>query len=69
MVNISLYAPSGAVANEGQFPAPTGSDIELLSTGPMCRYVEDLLPMLRVLVGPDKNLLKLDTQVCYRMLF
>ena len=52
------------MSNEGQFPAPTGNDEDLLVTGPMCRYADDLLPMMKVLVGPSNNGLKLDSEVC-----
>ncbi|KAL4232568.1 Fatty-acid amide hydrolase 2 [Mactra antiquata] len=50
------HKPSrGLVPNDGQFPIATGKDIELLSTGPMCRYVEDLLPMLKIMSGSNKQ--------------
>ena len=52
------------MSNKGQFPAPTGKDEDLLVTGPLCRYADDLLPMMKVLVGPSSNGLKLDAQVC-----
>ncbi|XP_031516627.1 fatty-acid amide hydrolase 2 isoform X2 [Papio anubis] len=32
-------------------------------TGPMCRYAEDLAPMLKVMAGPGIKRLKLDTKV------
>lgn len=53
----------GLVPNEGQFPLPTGRDMELLTTGPMCRYATDLLPLLKVMSGPQAKLAKLDQKV------
>ncbi|HEU0129435.1 MAG TPA: amidase [Mycobacteriales bacterium] len=44
----------GLVPNDGQFPLD--HDPRMLryqSTGPLCRRAEDLLPVLRVLAGPD----------------
>ena len=47
------HKPSaGLVPNTGHFPAakdPHG----YMVIGPLCRYVEDVLPILRVLAGPD----------------
>ncbi|XP_005994805.1 fatty-acid amide hydrolase 2-A [Latimeria chalumnae] len=56
-------ATTGVVPNEGQFPIATGPQKALLSTGPMCRYAEDLIPMLKIMAGPDVNKLKLDQEV------
>ena len=48
------HKPTGAlVPNTGQFPVATGAGLRYLTTGPMCRKAEDLMPLLRVLVGPD----------------
>jgi fatty acid amide hydrolase 2 len=44
---------SGLVPNTGQFPMSTGGALRFLSTGPLARRAEDLLPLLRVLAGPD----------------
>src|SRR4051812_27074822 len=41
------------VTNEGQFPAAEGDSERLLSPGPICRRAEDLMPLLRILAGPD----------------
>jgi fatty acid amide hydrolase 2 len=41
------------VTNEGQFPAAEGESERLLSPGPICRRAEDLMPVLRILAGPD----------------
>ena len=55
------------MTNEGQFPAPTGKENDLLSSGPMCRYVDDLLPMMKVLMGLNQDKLKLDTKVLFAL--
>lgn len=47
---LSLLA--GVVPNDGQFPIAQGVRTSFLCTGPMCRYAEDLEPMLRVMAGP-----------------
>lgn len=50
-----LTSPSvlaGVVPNDGQFPNAQGVRTSFLCTGPMCRYAEDLEPMLRVMAGP-----------------
>ncbi|ESO92197.1 hypothetical protein LOTGIDRAFT_121207 [Lottia gigantea] len=58
------HRPSkGIVCNEGQYPPATKGQIDLLSTGPMCRYSEDLAPMLKVMAGPKSKLLKLEQKV------
>ncbi|XP_038272946.1 fatty-acid amide hydrolase 2 isoform X2 [Dermochelys coriacea] len=54
---------SGVVPNDGQFPNARGVRTEFLCTGPMCRYAEDLEPMLRVMAGPGIRKLKLDEKV------
>lgn len=46
---------SGVVSCENQFPPTSGRQEEYLSSGPMCRYAEDLLPMLRIMAGPNAN--------------
>ncbi|XP_004644875.1 fatty-acid amide hydrolase 2 [Octodon degus] len=58
------HKPSpGVVPNNGQFPMAREAQEPLLCTGPMCRYAEDLLPMLKVMAGPGIRKLKLDTKV------
>lgn len=42
---------SGVVSNNGQFPVASGAQELFQCTGPMCRYAEDLAPMLRVMAG------------------
>ncbi|XP_035473480.1 fatty-acid amide hydrolase 2-B [Scophthalmus maximus] len=53
----------GVVSPENQHPPYTGRHEEYLSTGPMCRYAEDLLPMLKIMAGPNAHTLSLDTKV------
>lgn len=48
----------GLIANEGQFPGPSGNIDRHLSTGPLCRRAEDLEPLLRILAGPTADRLK-----------
>ena len=48
------HKPSaGVVSNKGQWPSTAGSASELLVTGPLARRAEDLMPVLRVVAGPD----------------
>ncbi|XP_069505091.1 fatty-acid amide hydrolase 2 [Ambystoma mexicanum] len=54
---------TGVVPNDGQFPNAAGPQAEFQCTGPMCRYAEDLDPLLRVMAGTGINKLKLDQEV------
>ncbi|XP_054070609.1 fatty-acid amide hydrolase 2 isoform X2 [Rissa tridactyla] len=54
---------TGVVPNDGQFPNARGVRTSYLCTGPMCRYAEDLEPVLRVMAGPGVNKLKLNEKV------
>ncbi len=48
------HKPSGGlVPNTGQFPIAENDALRYLTTGPLCRRAEDLMPILRVLAGPD----------------
>ncbi|KAJ8390329.1 hypothetical protein AAFF_G00108980 [Aldrovandia affinis] len=58
----------GIVSNDGQFPPSSGLHEDYLGTGPMCRYAEDLLPMLRILAGPNADRLSLSSKVDLRKL-
>uniref|UniRef100_A0A096N7R6 Fatty acid amide hydrolase 2 n=2 Tax=Papio anubis TaxID=9555 RepID=A0A096N7R6_PAPAN len=60
---IHLSNLSGVVPNKGQFPMAVGGQELFQCTGPMCRYAEDLAPMLKVMAGPGIKRLKLDTKV------
>ena len=43
----------GLVPGTGQFPMAENEARRYLTTGPVSRYVEDLMPALRLLAGPD----------------
>ncbi|MDG1479569.1 MAG: amidase [Myxococcota bacterium] len=44
----------GLIPNTGQYPAiETASGSRYLTTGPLCRRAEDLMPLVRILAGPD----------------
>lgn len=45
----------GVISNDCQYPPASGRHEDYLSTGPMCRYAEDLLPMLRIMAGPNAH--------------
>lgn len=45
----------GIVSNDGQYPPASGLQMGFLCTGPMCRYAEDLIPMLSIMGGPNAN--------------
>ncbi len=46
-------ATGGLVPSSGQYPQAKGRAGRFLSTGPLCRRAEDLMPLLRILAGPD----------------
>ncbi|XP_064474031.1 fatty-acid amide hydrolase 2-A-like [Ornithodoros turicata] len=55
---------SGSVSLNGLYPDLDGDVSKFNNVGPMVRYVEDLLPVLKVLVGPQESKrLNLDTAV------
>lgn len=43
----------GLVPNSGQFPATESTEYGYLTTGPLCRRAEDLMPLLELMAGPD----------------
>ncbi len=48
------HKPScGLVPHSGSYPVPHGEAKRLLSFGPLARRSEDLMPLLRILSGPD----------------
>lgn len=51
------------VPNGGIVPEVYDDLQKYLVTGPMCRYASDLIPMLKVLAGPNVKKLKLDEPV------
>ena len=57
------------VSNRGQLPAAHGKVNSYLTTGPLCRYATDLVPMFKVLAGEKKaEMLQLDKPVDLRKL-
>lgn len=58
----------GVISNDCQYPPASGRHEDYLSTGPMCRYAEDLLPMLRIMAGPNAHKLSLSIEVDLRNL-
>ena len=46
-------ATGGLVPGTGQFPSPENEALRYNCTGPIARRAEDLMPLLRVLAGPD----------------
>ncbi|XP_070710396.1 fatty-acid amide hydrolase 2-B [Pempheris klunzingeri] len=53
----------GVVSSENQYPPCSGRQEEYVSSGPMCRYAEDLVPMLKIMAGPNAHMLSLETNV------
>lgn len=48
------HKPSGGmVPGTGQYPAPSNEAWRYLTTGPLCRRAEDLMPLMQTLSGPD----------------
>ena len=48
------HKPSpGCVPNTGQFPSTAGEAARLLTIGPLARRAEDLMPVTRIIAGPD----------------
>ncbi|XP_036407520.1 fatty-acid amide hydrolase 2-B [Megalops cyprinoides] len=58
----------GIVSNDGQFPPTSGLHEDFLSAGPMCRFAEDLLPVLQIMAGPNAHRLSLSSEVDLRKL-
>ncbi|XP_068164380.1 fatty-acid amide hydrolase 2-B-like [Antennarius striatus] len=53
----------GVVSVDDTYPPCSGRLWEYVSIGPMCRYAEDLLPMLKIMAGPNAHMLSLNTKV------
>ena len=48
------HKPSGGmVPGTGQFPLAENEALRYLTTGPLARRAEDLMPLMRILAGPD----------------
>jgi fatty acid amide hydrolase 2 len=43
----------GLVPGTGQCPSYSGAHCRFNTTGPLCRRAEDLMPLLRIIAGPD----------------
>ncbi|MEI7895225.1 MAG: amidase, partial [Myxococcales bacterium] len=43
----------GLIPNSGQFPSAENDALRILATGPLARRAEDLMPLVRILAGPD----------------
>jgi fatty acid amide hydrolase 2 len=43
----------GLVPGTGQYPSPSAAAARYLTTGPMARRASDLMPLLRIMAGPD----------------
>ncbi|MEO7092697.1 MAG: amidase, partial [Polyangiales bacterium] len=43
----------GLVPSTGQFPVAANEALRYLTSGPLARRAEDLMPLLRILAGPD----------------
>lgn len=54
-VLMRLLCAEGVVSSENQYPPASGRQDEYLSLGPMCRYAEDLKPLLRIMAGPNAS--------------
>src|SRR4051795_11283930 len=48
------HKPSpGLVPNSGQFPTTEGEAAYMLTLGPLTRHAEDLMPVTKIIAGPD----------------
>lgn len=50
-----FYFLSDVVSNDGQFPSCTALQNDYLGSGPICRYAEDPLPLLKIMAGPNAD--------------
>src|SRR4051794_25331982 len=58
------HKPSpGLVPNTGQFPSTSGEAARMLTMGPLARRAEDLMPVLRLISGPDGRDPRADEEV------
>jgi len=47
-----LKPTGGVIPNEGQYPIAANEGLRYMTTGPLCRYVDDVWPMFTVLADP-----------------
>jgi len=63
-VSCAFAVCSDVVSNNGHYPMNKGEAQSFLSTGPMCRFAADLLPLFKLLVMPQHRMkLRLDESV------
>ena len=48
-------ASGGLVPNTGQYPMARNKALKYLTTGPIVRRAEDLMPLLKIMAGPDRK--------------
>jgi len=61
---LCLFVGLDVVSNIGQYPLGKGEAYSFLSTGPVCRYAADLLPVFKLMALPEHmSKLQLDQQV------
>ncbi|XP_068164378.1 fatty-acid amide hydrolase 2-A-like [Antennarius striatus] len=53
----------GVVSIDDTYPPCTGRQMEYNCIGPLCRYAEDLLPMMKIMAGPNAHMLSLNKKV------
>jgi len=46
-------ASAGLIPNTGMWPSSSGEAARMLAVGPLARRAEDLMPLLRIMAGPD----------------
>jgi len=46
-------ASAGLIPNTGMWPSRSGEAARMLAMGPLARRAEDLMPLLRIMAGPD----------------
>lgn len=60
---------TGLVSNKGQYPPARDDSLDFcLVAGPMCRYADDLSPMLRIMAADNLSLVQLDEPVDFSKL-
>ncbi|KAI2662782.1 Fatty-acid amide hydrolase 2-B [Labeo rohita] len=63
VIGIGSDIGGNVVSNDGQVPPCSGLQNDYLGSGPMCRYAEDLLPLLKIMAGPTADKLSLSEEV------
>lgn len=61
------HAPTpGVISLDGMYPTPCKSWGRFLSFGPICRYAEDMKPVLKAMAGSSSKLFNLDENVSFQ---